>query len=977
MPSAGNSAARAFPSIKHVRTFITQGPGSGGDYHNVHGGHWLIDSKISTPMSQYEEYRKSRTSWGINVLGSFCVELEASDGTKGFATGFGGPPACWLVAEHFERFLIGRDPRDTNHMFEQMYRASMFYGRKGLPVAVISVIDLAVWDLLGKIRNEPVYKMIGGATRERLNFYCTGPEPAAAKAMGFFGAKVPLPYGPGEGAEGLKKNVEFLRRHRETVGPDFPLMVDCYMSLNVPYTIEVVKACEDLNLNWWEECLSPDDSDGFEQIKRAHPTMKFTTGEHEYSRYGFRKLIEGRNLDILQPDVMWVGGMTELLKVAAMAAAYDIPVVPHASGPYSYHFVVSQANSPFQEYLANSPDGKSVLPVFGDLFINEPIPTKGYLDVSQLDKPGFGLELNPKARLIDAMNILNPAPARPLKVEEPQANGVQSNGTALYTSFVVGLDDAGTFYGALLTYLTPLASSPPPTMEAAKDTVNTLLSKLHLTSGESGTPATEPSDEDVKALRAKYEKAGQEQVFAFYDQLSVAEKAGLYSQLSGFNPDYINEITDKALNPPKTEGAGEATLEPLPDNATSSALDSKTEDLEKWYNSGLSLIAENKVAVVLMAGGQGTRLGSSAPKGCFDIGLPSKKSLFQLQGERIAKVELLAKKKHGKDNAVTVPWYVMTSGPTRGPTEKFFEENKYFGLKKENVVIFEQGVLPCISNEGKILLESKAKVAVAPDGNGGLYQALIQSGVVADMSKRGIQHIHAYCVDNCLVRVADPAFIGFAASKDVDIATKVVRKRNAKESVGLILQKNGKPDVVEYSEINTKDAEAKDPKNADLLKFRAANIVNHYYSYRFLESIPEWAKKLPHHVARKKIPYVDTEKGETVKPEKPNGIKLEQFVFDCFPFLAMEKFACMEVKREDEFSPLKNARGTGEDDPDTSKKDIMTQGAKWVKAAGATVVSDGEQDGIEVSPLISYGGEGLDFLKDRTIKAPAVIEKEE
>lgn len=270
------------------------------------------------------------------------------------------------------------------------------------------------------------------------------------------------------------------------------------------------------------------------------------------------------------------------------------------------------------------------------------------------------------------------------------------------------------------------------------------------------------------------------------------------------------------------------------------------------------------------------------------------------------------------------------------------------------------------------------QVAVAPDGNGGIYQALINAGVVADMEKRGIKHIHAYCVDNCLVKVADPVFIGFAASKDVDIATKVVRKRNAKESVGLILQKNGRPDVVEYSEIETADAEAKDSKNADLLKFRAANIVNHYYSYRFLESIPEWAKKLPHHVARKKIPYVDTEKGETVKPEKPNGIKLEQFVFDCFPLLTLDKFACMEVRREDEFSPLKNAKGTGEDDQDTSKRDIMAQGAKWLKAAGAVVVSeDGKnEDGIEVSPLISYGGEGLEFMSGRTVKAPAVIEKE-
>jgi L-alanine-DL-glutamate epimerase-like enolase superfamily enzyme len=386
----------------------------------VKGGHWLIDSPIATPMSKWEQYRKSRTSWGINVLGSFCVEIEASDGTKGFATGFGGPPACWLVQQHFERFLIGADPRDTNNLFELMYRGAMFYGRKGLPVAVISVIDLAIWDLLGQIRQEPVYKLIGGATRSRLNFYCTGPEPGAAKTMGFIGAKVPLPYGPDEGQPGIAKNIEFLKKHREAVGPGFPLRVDCYMSLNVPYTIELVSAAnrEDIQIDWWEECLSPDDFDGFRQLKQGHPTVKFTTGEHEYSRYGFRKLIEGRNVDILQPDVMWVGGMTELLKVAAMASAYDIPVVPHASGPYSYHFVVSQSNCPFQEYLANSPDGKSVMPVFGDLFLNEPIPEKGYLDVSVLDKPGFGLELNPRARLLPAAGILNPAPQKSLSTKE-------------------------------------------------------------------------------------------------------------------------------------------------------------------------------------------------------------------------------------------------------------------------------------------------------------------------------------------------------------------------------------------------------------------------------------------------------------------------------------------------------------------------------------------------------------------------------
>lgn len=247
------------------------------------------------------------------------------------------------------------------------------------------------------------------------------------------------------------------------------------------------------------------------------------------------------------------------------------------------------------------------------------------------------------------------------------------------------------------------------------------------------------------------------------------------------------------------------------------------------------------------------------------------------------------------------------------------------------------------------------QVAVAPDGNGGIYQALLISDARTDMRRRGIEHVHAYCVDSSLVKVADPVFIGFAADKNVDIATKVVRKRNASEPVGLILLKNGKPDVLEYSEIAKELAEETDLKHPDVLKFRAANIVNHYYSFRFLETIEEWSHKLPHHVARKKIPYVNTETGETIKPEKPNGIKLEQFVFDVFPFLSLEQFAALEVDRKDEFSPLKNAKGTGEDDPDTSRKDVLDQGTRWVKAAGATVISEaGAGEEVEVSPLISY-----------------------
>ncbi|KAI4181339.1 MAG: hypothetical protein L6R41_006672 [Letrouitia leprolyta] len=242
-------------------------------------------------------------------------------------------------------------------------------------------------------------------------------------------------------------------------------------------------------------------------------------------------------------------------------------------------------------------------------------------------------------------------------------------------------------------------------------TFSTLLDKLHLASKDDEvSPAKEPTEEEFKEVQTKYAEAGQQQVFAFYDELSTEEKAGLFERLKSFDPKYINEITEKALHPPPSSHEDQkATLEPLPDTATASILDSKDEDIQSWYTSGLELVSKGQVAVVLMAGGQGTRLGSSDPKGCFNIGLPSQKSLFQIQAERIWKVQQLAEKQSGKKDIV-IPWYVMTSGPTRRPTEQFFEEHKYFGLNKDDVLIFEQGILPCVSNDGKILLESKAKV---------------------------------------------------------------------------------------------------------------------------------------------------------------------------------------------------------------------------------------------------------------------------
>lgn len=239
--------------------------------------------------------------------------------------------------------------------------------------------------------------------------------------------------------------------------------------------------------------------------------------------------------------------------------------------------------------------------------------------------------------------------------------------------------------------------------------INNLLEKLHL-SKSSGEPPNEPDPQDLSQLREQYAAAKQDHVLHYYDGLDVAGKAELFEQLVKIDPHHVNNLAQKNLKPAPTQKDGDARkLDPLPDSASASTIDSDKESLDAWTHHGLDLIAHNKVAVVLMAGGQGTRLGSSAPKGCFNIGLPSGKSLFQLQAERVIKMQQLAAHRHGKENVI-IPWYVMTSGPTRQPTEEYFANHKYFGLSEENVFFFEQGVLPCVSNDGKILMDNKSRV---------------------------------------------------------------------------------------------------------------------------------------------------------------------------------------------------------------------------------------------------------------------------
>ncbi|MCL5015398.1 MAG: L-rhamnonate dehydratase [Firmicutes bacterium] len=383
--------------IVQLRTYTVAREGS--DYHAQEAGHWIV-GEIATPMSRYPEYRQSRSSWGLDVLGTVVVEVEASDGTTGFGVSTGGPLAAWIVSHHLSRFIVGQSPWNIEKMWDQMYRATLYYGRKGIVLNAISAVDLALWDLLGHIRQEPVYAMLGGAVKEEIPCYATGPRPDVAKAFGFIGGKLPLPYGPASGDEGLERNVALFRQAREQVGEEFWLMADCWMALDLPYAVELSRRLAPYHLKWIEECFPPDDFWAYQSFRKILGSqILVSTGEHEATRWGFKQLLESRAADFIQPDVSWCGGITELTKIADLADAFGVWVIPHGSSVYSYHFVMTRTNSPFAEFLMMHKDATEIVPMFSPLLAGEPVPQKGRIRLS--DSPGFGVELN--------RSVLNPA----------------------------------------------------------------------------------------------------------------------------------------------------------------------------------------------------------------------------------------------------------------------------------------------------------------------------------------------------------------------------------------------------------------------------------------------------------------------------------------------------------------------------------------------------------------------------------------
>ncbi|CAF2851897.1 unnamed protein product [Rotaria sp. Silwood2] len=494
----------------------------------------------------------------------------------------------------------------------------------------------------------------------------------------------------------------------------------------------------------------------------------------------------------------------------------------------------------------------------------------------------------------------------------------------------------------------------------------------------------------------------QTHLLSYWDQLDHQQRAILIQDINNIDLDHITQtfqhIKDQLIEKPidnnliehENEETIDQIMEPIPEYLTGSVDKISKEQLEYYHRKGLNAIAEGSVCVLLLAGGQGTRLGVNNPKGMYNVGLPSKKSLYQIQAERIRRLEQLANEELNTTEA-SIPWFIMTSEHTRNLTEDYFLEHNYFGLKSENVILFEQHTLPALDFHGKILLDEKYKLTKAADGNGGLYRALKTRHILSEMKKRQIKYIHVYCVDNILVRVADPTFLGFCLDKKADCAAKVVKKLFPDEAVGVICKVRNHFQVVEYSEISENVAQRKKTDDSGELLFNAANICNHFFTFDFLQDICQnQENKLCYHIAKKKISSIDKDGKRIDKPIDINGIKLEKFVFDVFPYA--KNFFIWEVRREDEFSPLKNASGT-KDTAVTCRRDLMLQHIRWLQAAGAIlplntakqiILSDKFHDNenhsntvyVEMSPLISYAGENLEFTKDQIFKLPLTIELE-
>lgn len=402
-----------------------------------------------------------------------------------------------------------------------------------------------------------------------------------------------------------------------------------------------------------------------------------------------------------------------------------------------------------------------------------------------------------------------------------------------------------------------------------------------------------------KYLAAKnvLEKYNQEHLLAFYEELSDEEKERTLNDILTVNFGQIKELYEMTKKAVEFENS---VIEPISYIEKDKL---SQEDYKKYEEIGIKAIKDGKLAVVTMAGGQGTRLGHNGPKGTYYLEVGEKKSIFEILCQKLKD----AKELYG----VTIPWYIMVSEENQKDTKDFFEANNYFGYSKEEVSFFAQGKLPVVGEDGKILMNEDKRIKQAADGHGGIFEAMIKNAVAYDMQTRGIEWIFIGGVDNILVKSVDPVLMGLTIANNKTAAGKSVVKAGPEEKVGVFCKRDGKPSVIEYSEITKEMAEAREEDGQ--LKFGESHILCNLFNINTIDRITK--EKLPYHVAHKKSPYLN-EKGEMVKPEKPNSYKFEAFIFDAFG--SLDDMLIMRVKREEEFAPVKNAEGV--DSPETATK---------------------------------------------------------
>lgn len=386
--------------IKDIRLYtISSGQsgarGAAAGESQYWGGGWIANSLVANPMSVYPQYAGLRTLWMGPGQDPYVIEIETDSGEVGFAANYGGGPfACAIIEQHFKRFLIGQDPLNIEMIWDQMNRATLPYGIDGLCGMAIAGVDLALWDLKGKILGQPVYRLLGGATKERIPCYVTTLPDCATHwiGRGFTGIKIAAPWGAESGHEGLLKMEALLRKLRADVGETIDIMVDCYLSWDIEFATRLAQRVQDLDIRWFEDPLPNGWATESNRLLRSKlGPIQLATGNLEFHEKAFFAILQEHATDIIQPEIQWCGGLTATRRIAAKAKMYNIKVIPHCASVYNYHFVISQSNSPFAEFISVG-DGTEVQPIFTAL-TDEPLPVDGHIALDP-DKPGFGVGLN-------------------------------------------------------------------------------------------------------------------------------------------------------------------------------------------------------------------------------------------------------------------------------------------------------------------------------------------------------------------------------------------------------------------------------------------------------------------------------------------------------------------------------------------------------------------------------------------------------